>query len=156
MRNHSKTQAQISTSSAPFLDVWTTAVLSILPSRYGGTKCTCQLFGFGFNTNMTSLYSKSKMERCTMWLSVVQYGLVQCPPPKKKLMQMDNFYIVILWLGGELYLIPSWLQRHQNYSNAGQCRNSHLLAPLEHSKLRAKVPPPEGTGLTTKEWKYLE
>ncbi len=29
--------------------------LSMLPSRYGGTKCTCQLFGFGFNTNMASL-----------------------------------------------------------------------------------------------------
>ncbi len=64
--------------------------------------------------------------------------------------------IVILWLGGELYPILLWLQRHQNYLYASQCRISHLLAPLEQSKLKAKVPLLEETGLTTKEWKCLE
>ncbi len=109
---------------------------------------TCQLFGFFISLNTNSLL---EIQDGVMY---VPCGFLQCSMAQKTNGDgQTSTYIVILWLGEELYLNVLWLQRHPNYLHASHCtycRISHLLAHLEHSKLKAKVPPPQATSLTTK------
>ncbi len=67
---------------------------------------------------------------------------------------MHSCVSIVLRLGGEQFLLSLCSRVLQIHPD--QAVVTILLTPLEHSKLKAKVPPPEGTGLTTKEWKCLE